>query len=737
MTQNDSFDLLIQRVTSAAKLDPAAGSLIIVDVREKRVVGRWAVAMNPLLEVEYYVVADPLDKQRLAAGTLTAFGVRDNRTGHTLNLSVKYTARCVPGEEGKLAVALSRGGRPGAKFRALVEMWMSDYVKQGPEVFVSEFFEKKGELESYISKRARDEAGLSLEVEILLTDAADIPATVAINLVDLGVHMMGCDDEEKLTLTAKLSLDEQYLVNAYLARLDEAQLKEWLGDQVRKYFATSITLSGYYDAVSNRTLPELLKAYLSPALRTAGRRIDFLSVAGSVQRQKIFHKHLDVVFRIPGRAEEIVINNDVLMICHDPASYRNAGSPELEDWLLENLTEIVTLKLFKPYIELLLDFELLKAEMKEELSRRTGEIGWKVEQLIATPDLEPYRWLKNFTIEPENEFKVKQSNSTANSPVRLRVGVTAKIKRLQDVAEYLSSGKSVPEAMKKAVLEEVRQSLQKVELARFYMRFDVSDVPGEEPVSQLLETRIRTMLTERFRADVSLITPEILETPLDPIFEGLRGMIREFKVTLSNPREPGSVVLSGDIQVEAIDIEETRFEKFLMMAHGLLGGDKLQLEEKLNEIKAQLEKNLLSELEGGSLRSLVQLDVKSLKEYVRAIAKKYVAEKYGLVIDVSNVRRELFEPQGREDSLLEGIIRKQKELLYKLIAAGSDPEEIGEAVRSIALLESYRQPSAPASVWDRHAELPAPAPDENMNLLAAPSRASDDEDSWLETDTEA
>lgn len=732
MTPTDSFAKVIRRVSPADTFDPAAGSLVIVDVRHRRVVGRWGVAINPLLEVEYYFVPNPLDAQHFAAATLTAFGVKDNLTGRTLNLSVKYTARCEPGGEANLAVALSGGPSTGARFRALVEAWMAEFVSRAPDQFVREFMERKAGAEAHIALRAREEAGLRLEVELLLTDAANLPAVVSVNLQDFPVRMKDCDEEERLTLTAELPLDDQNLVNAYLARLEEPQLREWLGDQLRKFFAANVTLAGFYEALGNRQLPELLKAHLNGALRSAGRRVETLTVTANAQGRKIFNKHIDVPFRIPGTAGEIVINSDLLMVCRDPAAYRNSGSPELEDWLAENLGEIITVKLFRPYLELLLNFETLKAEVKEELSRRAEGLGWWVEQLIATPDLAPYRWLKSFTIEPEDEFKVRQSNSSASSPIRLRLGVTARIARLQDVENYLSGGKDVPAEMRKAVVEAARQVLQKVELARLYMRFDVSDVRGEEPVARLLEEEIRETLARKFKAEVSAVTPEILETPLDSVFEGLRGGVREFRLSLSHPRQPGSVVITGDVQVEAIDLDAGRFEKFLMTAHNL-GGDRGRLEEKLNEITAQLEKNLKSELEEVPLRQLARLDIRRLKETVRGLVKKYVVAKYGLIVEVDNVRRTLVEPEGKADPVLEAVIRKEKESLYKLLATSEDPEQIREAEQSLARLQSYRLHSAP-SVWD---EPDAAEPGVGPNLLAARPPARDDEESWLETDTES
>jgi hypothetical protein len=732
MTPTDSFARLIKRVSPADTFDPATGSPVIVDVRHKRAVGRWGVAINPLLEVEYYFVPDPLGGQHFAAGTLTAFGVKNNLVGRTLNLSVKYTARCEPGGETKLAVALSGGVSTSARFRALVEMWLSEFVSRSPDQFVREFMERKAEAESHISLRAREEAGLKLEVELLLADAANLPAVVMINLQDFPVRMKDCDQEERLTLTAELPLDDQNLVNAYLARLEEPQLREWLGDQLRKFFAANVTLAEFYEALGNRQLPELLRAHLNGTLRSAGRCVATLTVTANVQGRKIFNKHIDVPFRIPGTASEIVINSDLLMVCRDVAAYRNSGSPELEDWLVENLGEIVTVKLFRPYLELLLNFETLKAEVKEELSRRAEAIGWWVEHLIATPDLAPYRWLKSFTIELKDEFKVRQSNSSASSPIRLRLGVTARVARLQDVENYLSGGKDVPSEMGKAAVEAARQVLEKVELARLFMRFDVSEVEGEEPVARLLEEAIRETLARKFKAEVSAVTPEILETPLDSVFKGLRGGICEFKLTLSNPRQPGSVVITGDVQVEAIDLDVGRFEKFLMMAHKL-DGDRGHLEEKLNEIRAQLEKNLKSELEEVPLRQLAQLDLRRLKEMVRQLVKKYIVAKYGLIVEVDNVRRSLVEPEGNPDPVLEAVIRREKESLYKLLATSEDPEQIREAEQCLARLESYRLPSA-RSVWDEPA---APEPAGSAKLLAAPPPARDHEESWLETNTES
>src|SRR2546423_1904581 len=265
--------------------------------------------------------------------------------------------------------------------------------------------------------------------------------------------------------------------------------------------------------------------------------------------------------------------------------------------------------------------------------------------------------------------------------------------KLQDVADYLNRDQDVRKKMREAILEETRQLLHTIDLARLYMRFYFTEKVGEETVAKLLEDKIRDVLTQKFKAEISTVTLH-LETPYDRLLTEIAQKIRVFSVTISGPRDIGAVTITGDFQVLAIHSDY--WEKFQMM------------NLDLDEITVQLEKNLLSEMEAVPLLALTYESAeraRTVKNWVREVARNYVLETYGLVIEVSNLRRQITGPAYLDElyrSELEADVatekfridklRKLKQDRINLLTAGVPKAQIEKLDEQIEILESSRVP---------------------------------------------
>jgi len=694
MRLTDPLYAVIRRATRDARAATRAEKVVILDPRRRQIVeDNWRTRNILFSDFEYYLVLNTNDPRNMAQGSVPV-KVSDLVTNRALSLSVSYSATCTPGNEQRLAIAMCGGTRPGEIFHTLIAKWVNEFAGTQPGAFIEQFFNRKDALKTYITNHALSEAGLTLGVDVSPDGLGDVSQAISVELKDLPVRLRDRDAGQQLTLSTQLIIDEPSKINAYLYQPSNEQWTTWVSETVSNYLAENVSLDEFCTGLNRGPVWAGLMSYLDSGLKMAGRRLAFLRLEGKWDRQgerlEFYESHINVEYRIQGYSEPITIKCTVQMILRNRALFLNSGASAPEDWLNTNLQEVVKLALFgKKYIDLLLRFNSLEREIKTKLSFRAAAIGYDIQQLITIPDLEEYTLLENITTEIYEEFSAKDSRSR----VKLKLIIIARIRQLQDVADYLNRDQDVRKKMREAILEETRQLLHTIDLARLYMRFYFTEKVGEETVAKLLEDKIRDVLTQKFKAEISTVTLH-LETPYDRLLREIAQKIRVFSVTISGPRDIGAVTITGDFQVLAIHSDY--WEKFQMM------------NLDLDEITVQLEKNLLSEMEAVPLLALTYESAeraRTVKNWVREVARNYVLETYGLVIEVSNLRRQITGPAYLDElyrSELEADVatekfridklRKLKQDRINLLTAGVPKAQIEKLDEQIEILESSRVP---------------------------------------------
>lgn len=713
MTQSDSFRAVIRKdAESSAPLAPAE-KRVKIDVATRHAVTGWS---SYLANTESYVVANSTDPMRVAADAAPTLNVLDFASRRNINLVVKYEARCPRGNEERVAEALSGSQPPSVIFHGLLHKWVLEYVGSRPADFILQFFNNKPHLEEHLRQRALREAGLVLQAGVSLADEGLINRTAVVKLEKLPVRLKDCKQEHLLTLEVGLPVDDAHRIEAHVYRFSDEQLQQTVKERMTNYFFGYVSLNDFPSELNKGPFRVALVDHLNAALRVVGRRVSHLLVEGeATPSQEFYEARPDISYEIQGYPVPVVIKNTVQMIRRDRASYANAGSPDLDVWLLDNLDQVIKLVLFgKRYIDLLLRFDVLEREIKNKLSFRAAAIGYDVQQLITVPDLEPYKWLENFAVEGEGDFDTSLSKLT----VRLSFVVTAKINHLQDVADYLNRNANVPNEMKATVIEEIRALLHTIDPERFYARFSHTNVAGEVAVAALLDANIRDALQRKFKAEISSVILKVVDD--DKIvgpFENARKLIVDFVVAVSNSQEIGQVNILGDFQVEAIG----EWGKYRVM----------NLDP--NDMRKQVEKNLQAELANVPLWALSSREptrARAVKERVEELVKAHVMRKYGLAVDVGNLRtevdgaptweREQWETLYREG--LEADAETKKQLTARLnqlrqqigdgIAAGVKTDDIK---RRVAELEEYLS-SLAAPSWRGNRQLEDELPSDSPGL---------------------
>ena len=616
------------------------------------------------------LVSNNRDRRNEVRGQIRGIQLRDFQGNLYLNILVTYLVSCDPGNEIKVAENLSVGAHPGAALQDLIVRWVKDYEKQNQSAVLTSFYSHQGQLEANLARRADEEISLNLQVTISLEAEEEALKTIEIAPTNISVRVRDFPEKQNVRLKAELGVDESRKIFAVLYRNHIVDFESLVKEQIADFFASNVSLHGFQTQLQTASFRQPLLDAIDAKLRAYGRKLDFLSLAGSGIRQPPEFKEFehDVRYKIQGK-EEVIIKNAVQMMLQDSALFNMANVADLKSWVIENLTETVQQVLFdKQYIDLLIGFDSSKEEIRAEFTQRALTIGYSIKQLVTGPDLEPYQWLKNFTLKIEESFDVKNSRR----PVKLSIVITLRINNLRDVENYLNHQQHVPDEMQAAVIAEAKAFLHTIDPERFYLRFSYTDQEGEESVESTLDKKIRKRLNKDFKADIVSVTIAMGETEITRLHDELRRTPGDFRLDIKSfaSGEPYQVVYTGSFRVEGVHYEHwDRFQSS---------------NPTIDAIRSTLERHLISELK--VLRREVlgyrtRAQQKEVVGVIQHLGRQQILAEFGLAIAISMVSREITGD--------EAIKQKETRRIYELAQVHSQ-RRIAEVMGTISTLKTKR-----------------------------------------------
>ena len=374
------------------------------------------------------------------------------------------------------------------------------------------------------------------------------------------------------------------------------------------------------------------------------------------------------------------------MTLRDFALYRLSGSQDPDAWLTKNLDEVVNGVLFgKRYLDLLIGFDSLKSEIKDELTQRAEKIGYSIKQLITVPNLPQYTWLENIPIEIEGEqgsFETK----TPKFAVKLGIYIDAKIRSLRDIESYLNRNQDVPVLMQQIVINETRKLLHSIEPERFYMRFSYADPNRGETksVEEWLSDKIRESLEAKFNADVTHIAIKMLDTDLTKIWSDLERGEGGLDIQLTSLSDVEGVTYVARVRVDAI--HENGWDRFrTTRPHITRVCQSLAL-----HVSARLGSFASLELAYTNLEAQLQIE-----RMIEELAKRFAVEEFGLVIRVNSIHR-----------IATKIEKGEKERIGKIMEAIKKLEE-----QRLTEITNHGAPALIQAITERINQLKAELPD--------------------------
>lgn len=627
MDQPYSLEHVIRKVDTASGKPEDNERLIIVDARNKRTVPRRGL-FGDYRYYRYYRVRSSADPRNEARVEIDHVLLRD--LDHQVKAAVSMQLSCPPGNEERVAEALFDLARaPREVLQGHVERWLSEICREeGVEGFVRRCFADRAQLQSAVADKVLREAGLQARVKLSLHAEQSLEA-IPINVPRLPVLVKDYDEEQELELRLSLVVEEENRAAAVLHFPRNVELPQLVKNEVQRHIRQCLTLQEFCTGLETGPAREALAEHLNGVLAAAGRRVGALVPHPRAPEGVPLSLPIEVpvVCRVHEFPQDIVINNKVLLLLHDLARYRRAGSLPLEEWLRKKLKEAIPQLLFETrYIDLLINFGPVEESIKRALQAEAQAIGYEIKQFVTVPDLEPIRLRDNFTIDTEGAFET----ALRGVDVKLQVVVTTRIPRLEEIKTLLNRHHDVRKLMEEAIHAELRATLHGMDPERIYMRFNHAD-SGQRPVQEELKELLRERLENReFHAEVISITIKMVETRLIERFNKLQERICPFEVQVASFHGGPAVTFRGDLRV--MNVHQDGWHNFQL------------LNCELDEIRDQVQTHLLVRLQtlrNEELSYRQDAHRAALEAMVTTAATRYVANAFGLTVEVSNVRREL------------------------------------------------------------------------------------------------
>lgn len=628
MTTVAPLDRVIRHVNKDNEPNGPSEKLVCLDTANRVVLDRppfyafW-------LDLRYYLVSNSSDPRNVTQSEITGYTLQnlDNR----LPVTMAYSVRCRPGNEKRAVLALFD---PGLSVAEVLERhltrWITEIGHADIPAFVNAYLDDRASIESDVAARALNETGLDITIRLSL-DWEKALATINVNRDHLRVLTSDFQEEEQdLSIKIALDLDDRGRRDAILHYRDHQKLQDLVPREVLKFFRNHVTMQMFATDLNSPGLRQRLAEHLNYFLAPYGRRVGPMKLVGQPRdRQDFFQAEHAVNCRLHEYPNPVAVRCKVQMIRTDEASYKAAKITDLQKWLEEKLDRYVHQYLFGArYLDVLTSFTRYETAIRTILDEEARSIGYHIEQLITGPDLEPLKWKEPFPIEIDSTpFETRLSRFYVN----LQFAVTARIPRLESekVKKYLNRDQNVPNAMKEAIVAQTRRVLHGVEPERFYMRFNFTDIPDETPVEETLVNAIRTRLETDFDAEVIDVVVKIAETELISRLRKLMETICPFVVEMKSLHGRETLIFRGNFQIDSVAGDG--WHRFQLLTIGM------------DEIRQLLEEHLLAELNALTPHEVQYRNPKHRKQLeavFTALAERFVRDQFGLMIRVTNVRRD-------------------------------------------------------------------------------------------------
>ena len=425
-----------------------------------------------------------------------------------VQLRIQYRARCRPGCEEQVAVALSGEDNPGVALEtvliAALDGQIEERGRRGEDCY-ADFYRLQRSLEEQLESTIGQQTGLLLKIQ-LAPQGDQRPTAVEIQIPALQITTRDSDQVATLQLEARLEVVD----TSTALRFQNTQLENWFGDGARSWIRENVTVHELYFELRT-SLRERLQESLDRQAASVGRRVVHLALSrvGGLAESQLPPQSLRFEHRVScdirESSEQIVVRHVLQLRLEALGRYLTSGVGDLETWLATELDRATRELFFEMNYRTLLErFAPGVSETEDRLRgvllERARAIGYGLYQMTAVPDLVPLEWRQGISLD-----RLMPDLATENPrvSVNLELACGGRIENPFDprLAGFLEPQKArdfVPVVLAERLQQEVQKHLHGMDPERVYMRFQQTQVAGEVATKAFLESAVRRVLEEEF-----------------------------------------------------------------------------------------------------------------------------------------------------------------------------------------------------------------------------------------------
>ncbi len=399
--------------------------------------------------------------------------------------------------------------------------WVDEYVNNNDDG-IRDFVEDQSRVGQQLVYRAKN-LGIQLELVLSYKDQDVLDSKTIEGSFPLRVR----DYHGKIKLGYRLDLEamEEHKTEALMAYSSQQAFERKINKSIREYLSTgaSTTLHSLYFEL-NATVRQTLEEYLNPILEEDGLFIVFVELNVDFGLKPVVRKEINCsVECFTKNNQKVTVNHRLILTLDDLGKFFSSGIDDLDQWVENELQRLTNDFIFeKNFTDLAINFD--DVEIKEGMKKEVGRIGYKVKQLITIPDLQRIipEYIE-FEIGGEEEFATRQDELK----IKLNIVVMGRVNDISKITWLLSPNitkESIINKIKERVLIMVKRLIHNTEPEEFYMKFDFTDLPGEQSLSDKLQERIREGLKDDFGVSNVEILCKPLATDLAKKFSDIYGV---------------------------------------------------------------------------------------------------------------------------------------------------------------------------------------------------------------------
>lgn len=638
MSEKNPLGAVIREVPPKTKDNSGSALIVKFNAKFKQIEKEgsvWKTLKNKFTgNIKTFRVANIQDDRRnFARGESPPVYIDDFKNSRKIGIKTTYKVSCNKGDEDKAVKALWDDIHPGVALNNNIKKWIHEHIYEREAHFIDHYSTEREVLEKHLKEKALAEAGLNLQVNLVLVGPGEL--SLAPHHIKEKFPVIASDyneEEQFIDAIVELIPDEKNRINAILAMERLKKLNQLVVKEIKKYIAQQLTLQDIYFRLREPSLKSKLKDHLDSILKKEGRKVDRLSLECQTDltgiQLFIQKEDVDIPCRITGYPEPVTIKNKLQMELQNVVSYKRRRSPEIDSWVTRNLEQVIPKALFGvKYIDLLINFSTPKKTIIEDMKKRAHRIGYHIKQLITVPDLEPLQLLKPFSIIIDGEETFSTNNS--RHKVKLGLHIRTKIKNLEDIKDHLNRQADVKGEMKDAVLDEMAHYLRSVDPKHFYVHFHSSDDRKKPSVTYQLNKSIRKRLEQDFKAEIEKLDFQMVDTDVTRRFDELMGRLCPFQVKVDLLSFPESISVRGKFKVNTIVSD--KWDIFLSRIYSL------------QEIKEIVEEHLSYKFRSISVEELKYYRLEKadqIKKIIDRWINIYAIEHFGLTIEITDFARD-------------------------------------------------------------------------------------------------